>query len=141
MSGYEIETPQLSVNAVSYMRIPVVASTGAAGVIVAQAVRDGGSRDWRIDYLAFELTHAPTHKVTSPPAKAIDGSNSSSVAVVAPFYGRRVTPVDTTMLLDAPPKPLRVHCFNANDGVKRAPFVLFDHRQPSELLSCEAPSK
>jgi len=119
--GYEFETPGLNMMGVSYSVIPVVASTGAAGIITTQAVRFGCTRDWRVDYVQFELTREPEfHLSVAERERAASFRMDEESGAVTPVPLPSVTTANR---------------FNFSDGVEREPIVVFDRRQPTELLT------
>jgi hypothetical protein len=111
--GFEVSSPEFNqVAAVSYSRVPVYSPTGATGFIVSEAVRYGGPADWRVDYLAFELTREP-----SRPLYDADGAVSSQRA-----------------------KPPTVFTFWGLEPHERRTVVLLDRRQPTQLNYTYQPS-
>jgi hypothetical protein len=111
--GFEVSSPEFNhAAAVSYSRVPVYSPSGATGFIVSEAVRYGGPADWRVDYLAFELTREP-----SRPLYDADGAVSSQRA-----------------------RPPTIFTFWGLEPDERTTVVLLDRRQPTQLNYTFQPS-
>jgi hypothetical protein len=86
-------------------------------------VRYGCTKDWRVDYVSFELTRAPEYTLRAadyelPDKDLADGAGDD----VAPEPKQK-------------PRVTRVHLFNRRDDVVRQPIVVIDRRQPTQLLA------
>ena len=86
-----------------------------------QAVRFGCTRDWRVDYVQFELTREPEfHLSVAERERAASFRMDEESGAVTPVPLPSVTTANR---------------FNFSDGVEREPIVVFDRRQPTELLT------
>lgn len=112
-TGYDVSSPEFNAcSAVSYSCVPVYAPTGATGYIISEAVRFGGPADWRVDYVEFVLTRAPSRPLYDP-----DGSVSKQRA-----------------------SPPTIFTFHGLSEPERKSVVLFDRRQPTQLAYAFAPT-